>query len=230
MAAIKWDQPGERKFETGVDHGILYVMKDDGTYDKGVPWNGLTSVTDSPEGGEPTPLYADNMKYLDMSSNEEFKATIEAYMYPDEFYACDGSLLFVDGVAVGQQARKKFGLVYRTRVGNDSVGDAAGYKLHIVWGLLASPSEKAYETVNDSPDAITFSWEASSTPVDVTGHAAVKRAVSTIVIDSTQADETDLKTLEDLLFGTDPTTDPVSEGTDPTLPTPKQVLDIFATT
>ena len=168
MAKIVWDKTGERLYETGVKNGVLYVQEG-GTYGKGVAWNGLTAVTESPSGAEATPLYADDIKYLNLLSTEEFGATIEAYTYPDEFAACDGSAALVDGVMIGQQARKTFGLCYRTTIGNDTNGNDYGYKLHIIYGALAAPSEKAYATINDSPEAITFSWEVTTTPVNVTG-------------------------------------------------------------
>lgn len=233
LAAIKWDETGEREFETGVDHGVLYPIADNGTYPQGYGWNGLTSVSESPEGGEPNALYADNMKYLELMSNEEWKGTIEAYMYPDEFEECDGSASPETGVSFGQQARKKFGLAYRTRKGNDVKGDAYGYKLHLVYGLMAAPSEKSYETVNDSPDAITFSWSVSSTPVPLT-HADLKnmRPISTIVIDSTKADEDKLAALEEILYGKDPVEvegdDPVP-GVAPRLPLPDEVYTLMKT-
>lgn len=221
MPKIKWDQSGERLFETGVDQGVVYPMAVDGTYPNGYGWNGLISVSESPEGGEPTALWADNIKYLEMMSTEEWKGSMEAYMYPKEFEPCDGMVSPEAGVSLGQQARQKFGLCYRTRVGNDAQGDSYGYKLHLVYGLQASPSEKSYETVNDSPDAITFSWDISSTPVRMENY----RAVSTITIDSTVADPDALAALEALLYGTDGTGG--SEGTTPQLPLPEDVLDLF---
>lgn len=225
VGQIKWDQSGERFFETGVDHGVLYPIADDGTYPQGYGWNGLTAINESPEGGEPTALYADNIKYLEMMSAEEWKGSIEAYMYPDAFAECDGSATPIDGVALGQQPRKKFGLCYRTKVGNDVAGDAKGYKLHLLYGLMASPSEKGYETVNDSPDAITFSWDISSTPVTVDGDDYDFKPLSTIVIDSTKVDEDCLAALEAILYGTDPTTGTsATAGTAPRLPLPAEVL------
>lgn len=219
---IKWDENGERFFETGVDHGILYPIASNGTYPQGYCWNGLTAVSESPEGGEPTALYADNIKYLEMMSNEEWKGSIEAYMYPDAFEECDGSKSPVDGVSFGQQARKKFGMCYRTRLGNDVDGDAHGYKLHLLYGLMASPSEKGYETVNDSPDAITFSWDVSSTPVtvDLEGY----RPLSTIVINSTKADPDKLAALLAILEGTDADETAQTAATAPRLPLPAEVL------
>lgn len=199
MAKIVWDQTGERLYETGVDHGVLYVQQTGGTYPKGVAWNGLTTVTESPSGAEATPLYADNIKYLNLMSTEEFGATIEAYTYPDEFAECDGSSTLVDGVTIGQQTRKTFGMCYRTSLGNDVDGTAYGYKLHIIYGATASPSEKAYATVNDSPEAITFSWEVTTTPVNVTN----AKPTASLVIDSTKADPDKLAEFEAILYGSD---------------------------
>lgn len=218
--AIVWDDSGEKFFETGVDHGVLYPLADDGTYPQGYGWNGLISVSESPEGGEPTALYADNIKYMDMMSAEEWKGTIEAYYYPPEFEACDGSAAPLTGVSFGQQVRSKFGLCYRTKLGNDTAGDSYGYKLHLVYGLLASPSEKSYETVNDSPDAITFSWEVSSTPVAAGTNF---KPLSTIVINSKLVDSTKLAALEAKLYGTDPATEG-GTGTAPYLPLPAEVI------
>ena len=195
---LKWDQTGERLYETGVKQGVLYIPTN-GVYSKGVAWNGLTAVTESPSGAEVTALYADDGKYLNLMSAEEFGATIEAYTYPDEFAACDGSKELADGVTIGQQARSTFGLCYKTTVGNDTEGNDHGYKLHIIYGALASPSEKAYSTINDSPDAVTFSWEVTTTPVNVTG----AKPTASLVIDSTKADPTKLTALEDILYGKD---------------------------
>lgn len=199
MTRLVWDDTGKRYFETGVDKGVLYVMDVNGAYPLGVPWNGLTGVTESPSGAEPTALYADNIKYLTLMSAEEFAATLEAYTYPEEFSECDGSKEIGASLGgwVSQQARKKFGLVYRTKLGNDVGGQDLGYKLHLLYGCLASPSEKAYATVNDSPEAITFSWEISTTPVNVTGFLPT----SLLVVDSTQASVNGLAALEDALFG-----------------------------
>ena len=195
--ALSWDETGEKLDETGVDHGVLYPMGQSG-YGNGVAWNGLTTVTETPSGAEATKLYADNIKYLEIRSAEEFGGTIEAYTYPDEWAECDGSAALVTGVYAGQQPRKVFGLCYRTVLGNDVDLDKHGYKLHIVYGCTASPSERSYATINDSPEAITFSWEFSSVPVNVTGH----KPVSCIVIDSTKVDATKLATLESILYGT----------------------------
>ena len=201
MPKLTWDNIGERLFETGVKQGVLYPIQSDGKYTKGVAWNGLTAVTESPSGAEATPLYADDIKYLNLLSNEEFGATIEAYTYPDEFAECDGSAELVTGVMIGQQKRKVFGLCYRTTIGNDVDGNDHGYKLHLIYGCLAAPSEKAYSTINDSPEAITFSWEVSTTPVNVEGF----KPTSQITIDSTKADPTKLATLEGILYGANET-------------------------
>ena len=214
MAKIEWDKTGERLYETGVKNGVLYVQEG-GTYGKGVAWNGLTAVTESPSGAEATPLYADDIKYLNLLSTEEFGATIEAYTYPDEFAACDGSAALADGVMIGQQARKTFGLCYRTAIGNDTNGNDYGYKLHIIYGALAAPSEKAYATINDSPEAITFSWEVTTTPVNVTG----AKPTASITIDSTKADPTKLAALEKKLYG--------DTETEATLPLPDEIKGIF---
>ena len=214
MPKLTWDASGERLYETGVKQGVLYVM-DNNVYGNGVAWNGLTAITESPSGAESTPLYADDIKYLDLRSTEEFGATIEAYTYPDEFAACDGSASLADGVSIGQQARKMFGLCYRTTVGNDTDGTDHGYKLHLIYGATASPSEKAYETINDSPEAITFSWEITTTPVSVTGF----KPTASITIDSTKADPTCLAALEAKLYG--------GESSDPTLPLPDEVKTLM---
>ena len=214
MSKLAWDASGERLYETGVKQGVLYVMNSN-VYGNGVAWNGLTAITESPSGAESTPLYADDIKYLDLRSTEEFGATIEAYTYPDEFAACDGSASLADGVSIGQQARKMFGLCYRTTVGNDTDGTDHGYKLHLIYGATASPSEKAYETINDSPEAITFSWEITTTPVSVTGF----KPTASISIDSTKADPTCLAALEEKLYG--------GESTEPTLPLPDEVKTIM---
>lgn len=216
MAKLVWDQTGERLYETGVDHGVLYVQGEGGTYPTGVAWNGLISVSENPTGGEATALWADNMKYLNLMSAEELGLTIEAYMYPPEFGECDGTAEPVDGVYVGQQTRKTFGLAYRTKIGNDTEGEDHGYKLHLVYGCLASPSEKGFQSMNDSPEAITFSWEVSTTPVNVTGY----KPTALITIDSTKTDPTKLAELEAKLYGDD------SAGT-PQLPLPDEVITLL---
>lgn len=220
---LVWDKSGERLYETGVNQGVLYVQNADGTYPNGVAWNGLTAVTESPSGAEATPLYADNIKYLNLISAEEFGATIEAYTYPDEFAQCDGSAEIAKGVMIGQQARKTFGMCYKTVLGNDVAGEAYGYKLHIIYGATAAPSEKGYSTINDSPEAITFSWEVNTTPVNVTGG----KPTASLVIDSTKADPTKLKALEDILYGKDPVQEPSAEGVAPRLPLPDEIATLM---
>ena len=217
MSKIVWDTVGEHIFETGVRNGVLYLKDETGAYNTGVAWNGLTSVSESPEGAEPTDLYADDIKYLTLMSAENFKATIEAYTYPVEFEECDGSATIANGVVIGQQARKPFGLCYRTAIGNDTDGNEHGYKLHIVYGCQASPSEKQYSTINDSPEAITFSWEVSTTPVNVTG----KKPTATLIIDSTKADKAKLTALEAVLYG--------AESTEPRLPLPDEIATLMTT-
>lgn len=214
MAKIVWDQTGERLYETGVNKGVLYIQEGT-TYPKGIPWNGLTAVTESPSGAEATPLYADDIKYLNLVSAEEFGATIEAYTYPEEFMQCDGSASVAEGVYIGQQARKSFGMSYVTTVGNDVVNNAYGYKLHLIYGALAAPSEKAYSTINDSPEAITFSWEVSTTPVNVTGF----KPTASVVIDSNKCDKAKLAQLEEILYGTDEV--------EPRLPLPDEIVSIM---
>lgn len=212
---LTWDDAGKRLYETGVKQGVLYPQDDNGAYPKGVAWNGLTAVTESPEGAEPTPLYADDIKYLNLLSTEEFKATVEAYTYPDEFAECDGSGSLVEGVTIGQQERKTFGLSYRTSLGNDVKGNEYGYKLHIVYGCLAAPSEKAYATVNDSPEAITFSWEVSTTPVNVTGF----KPTASLVLNSVKLGEAKMKAIEDVLYG--------SSTAEARLPLPDEIKSII---
>lgn len=199
MARLVWDEVGSRFFETGVKNGVLFVQNDEGGYSNGVVWNGLTAVTETPSGAEETPLYADDIKYVVFYSNEEFGATVEAYTYPEEFEQCDGSAQLGEGVTVGQQARRSFGLVYKTAIGNDIQGQDLGYKIHIIYGCKAAPSEKAYSTVNDSPEAVTFSWEISTVPVNVAG----LKPTATVVIDSTKCDAETLAAIEDKLFGSE---------------------------
>ena len=199
MARLVWDQTGQKTYETGVKQGVLYPQGEGGVYPKGYAWNGLTGVTESPSGAESNPLYADDIKYLNLISAEEFGATIEAYTYPDEFAECDGSAEIAPGVTIGQQARKTFGMAYKTTFGNDVDGNEHGYKLHLIYGALATPSEKAYATINDSPEAITFSWEVTTTPVAVAGF----KPTASLTIDSTKTDKTKLTALEDILYGKD---------------------------
>lgn len=219
MAKLTWDDTGNRLYETGVKQGVLYPVADNGGYGTGVAWNGLTAVTESPSGAEPTALYADDIKYLELMSNEEFGATIEAYTYPDEFAECDGSAELTEGVKIGQQPRKAFGLCYRTTLGNDVKGNDYGYKLHLVYGCKAAPSEKAYATINDSPEAITFSWEVTTTPVSVTGH----KPTAHLEIDSTKVDPTKLAALEAILYGS-----ATGDNATPRLPLPDEVLSTLS--
>ena len=197
MSKLVWDKTGERLYETGVKQGVLYPQAAGGTYPKGVAWNGLTNITESPSGAEATALYADDIKYLNLVSAEELGGTIEAYTYPDEFAECDGSAALTDGVFIGQQDRKTFGLCYRTTLGNDVDSNGHGYKLHLIYGALAAPSEKAYATINDSPEAITFSWEFKTTPVNVAGH----KPTASLTLDSTKVSETKMAALEKILYG-----------------------------
>ena len=223
MSKLVWDQTGERVYETGVSKGVLYPMNSSGAYPAGVAWNGLTSVSESPEGADIEDIYADNIKYLSLQAAETFGATIEAYTYPDEFALCDGSVEVATGVMIGQQPRKTFGLCYRTEIGNDVLNEAYGYKLHLIYGCKAQPSEKSYETINDSPEAIQFSWEVKTTPVNVTG----QKATSCLIIDSTKVDATKLAALENVLYGTDASGN--VEGTTARLPLPDEVVSIITT-
>lgn len=223
MSKIVWDKTGERFYETGVDRGVLYQLSKTGTYTPGVAWNGLTGVTESPSGAESTGLYADNIKYLNMLSTEEFGCTIEAYTYPDEFAECDGSANLAKGATIGQQNRKTFGFAYRSLLGNDVDGTAYGYKLHLVYGAQASPSEKAYATVNDSPSAITLSWTINTTPVNVSGY----KPTACVIIDSTKCDPDKLKDLEEILYGKDPTSESGTDGVEPRMPLPDEVKTIL---
>lgn len=217
MSKLVWDKTGERLYETGVDQGVLYPIQAGGLYNKGVVWNGLTAVTESPSGAEANPLYADNIKYLNLISAEEFGATIEAYMYPDEFMECDGSAELAPGVYMGQQSRKTFGLCYRTVLGNDVDNNGHGYKLHLIYGALAAPSEKGYTTINDSPEAITFSWEIKTTPVNVTGG----KPTACLTIDSTKVDKDKLTALEAILYG--------NESEEARLPLPDEIAQVMGT-
>lgn len=220
---IVWDADSQRLYETGVNHGVIYPKDTTGKYSGGVAWNGLISVTENPSGAEATPLYADNIKYLNLRSAEDFSATVEAYTYPHEFAICDGSAEIAKGVKIGQQARKPFGLCYRTIVGNDAEGEDYGYKLHLIYGAEAAPSSKGYQTVNDSPEAITFSWELSTTPINIPGF----KPSATIVIDSTEVDPEKLAALEDILYGKDGTGES-DTGTAPRLPLPDEIATLFA--
>lgn len=215
MAKLNWDATGGRLYETGVRQGVLYPQATDGTYPKGVAWNGLTAVTESPSGAEATPLYADDIKYLNLMSVEEFGATIEAYTYPDEFAECNGEAKLAVGVTIGQQKRKTFGMSYKTVVGNDVDGNNHGYKLHIIYGAMAAPTEKAYATINDSPEAITFSWEVTTTPVSVAG----LEPTASITIDSTKVDKAKLTALEGILYG--------SESEEARLPLPNEIATLM---
>lgn len=216
MAKLVWDQTGDRLYETGVSKGVLYPIQSEGAYSKGVAWNGLASVTESPSGAEANPIYADDMKYLNLLSAEEFSATIEAYTYPDEFAECDGSADIATGVSIGQQKRKVFGLCYRTVLGNDVDSNDHGYKLHLIYGCMAAPSEKAYTSINDSPEAITFSWEISTTPVNVTGF----KPTASITIDSTKAKKEKLTALEAILYG--------DENKEARLPLPDEIATLMS--
>lgn len=224
MSKLVWDNTGDRLYETGVKQGVLYPQGPTGNYPKGVAWNGLTAVTESPSGAEATALYADDIKYLNLLSTEEFGATIEAYTYPAEFEECDGSASLAKGVSIGQQKRKQFGLAYRTTLGNDVDGNDYGYKLHLIYGALAAPSEKGYATINDSPEAITFSWEVTTTPVSVEGF----KPTASVTIDSTKVDAEKLAALEAILYGKDPTSEGGEDGVDPRLPLPDEIATLFA--
>lgn len=213
---IVWDESGKRIYETGVDRGVLYPRAPEAGYENGVAWNGLITVSENPTGAEPTPMYADNIKYLNLMSVEEFEASIEAYTYPKEFEVCDGSAELAPGVNIGQQDRTTFGLCYRTMLGNDVEGTNYGYKLHLIYGALASPTEKSYETINDTPDAIAFSWDVTTTPMPVTGH----KPTASLTVDSTLVDDDKMAELEAILYG---------DTDEPRLPTPDEVLEIVTT-
>ena len=216
MSRITWGTVGEHFFETGVKNGVIYPQNSTGVYQKGVAWNGLTAVNENPSGADPNDLYADDDKYLTLRSKETFGATIEAYTYPDEFMACDGSAQLAEGITIGQQNRTAFGLCYRTAIGNDTNGTDYGYKLHLIYGATVSPSSKNYATINDNPDAITFSWEVTTTPVKVTGH----KPTACLTIDSTKVAEGVMKKIEDKLYGT--------EQDEATLPMPDEILTLIA--
>ena len=218
MAKLKWDQTGEKFYEAGVKNGVLYLLNESGKYNTGVAWNGLTAVTESPSGAEATKLYADDTNYVSLYSAEVFGATVEAYTYPPEFEACDGTSQLTKGVTIGQQNRSTFGMCYRTTIGNDVAGNDYGYKLHLIYGAKASPSEKAYNTINDSPEAITFSWELTTTPVTVNGF----KPTASITIDSTKADPTKLAALEDILYGKDG-----EPGSEARLPLPDEIKTLM---
>ena len=219
MSKIVWDATGEKLFETGVDRGVLYLRDEGGAYTNGVAWNGLTAVNESPSGAEPNNLWADNIKYLALVGAEEFGLSVEAYTYPKEFAECDGSAELTTGVTIGQQSRKTFGFCYRTLLGNDVDGDSHGYKLHLVYGCLASPSEKGYQTKNDNPEAITFSWDITTTPVNVTGF----KPTACLIIDSTKVASEKLTALETILYGSDS-----GSSTAPRLPLPDEVKTTLA--
>lgn len=226
MSKITWDGLGERIFESGVEKAVLYPFKNN-AYTKGIAWNGITAINENPSGGEPTALWADDFKYANIMSSEEYGATVEAYMYPDEFAECDGSANIATGVSIGQQKRIPFGLSYVTKIGNDVEGLDHGYKIHIIYGALAKPSEKSHETINDSPDADTFSWELSTTPVKV--NIGKLKPTASVEIDSTKADATELAALEDILYGVDADATNNIEATEPRLPLPDELATIFRT-
>lgn len=229
MSKLVWDKTGERLYETGVDHGVLFPIQTGGVYNKGVAWNGLIGVTESPSGAEASSIYADNIKYLNLISTEEFGATVEAYMYPDEFAECDGSVEIVPGMFAGQQSRKTFGLAYRTILGNDVDNNDYGYKLHLIYGALAAPSEKGYSTVNDSPEAITLSWEITTTPVEITTLIEGKKLKPTacLTFDSTKFDKDFMAKLEEILYGKDATTDGGDDGVEARLPLPDEIIELY---
>lgn len=229
---LVWDKTGERLYETGVSKGVVYPIQTGGVYTKGVAWNGLSAVTESPSGAEASPIYADNIKYLNLMSAEEFAATVEAYTYPDEFAECDGSAEIAEGVYAGQQNRKIFGLSYQTILGNDVDSNDYGYKLHLIYGGQAAPSEKAYSTVNDSPEPVALSWEVSTTPVEITKTINGKKLKPTahITIDSTKVDPEKLAALEEILYGKDPTEPEGDDGVEPRLPLPDEVITLMTAT
>ena len=229
MSKLQWDKTGERLYETGLDRGVLYVMGDNSEYEDGVPWNGLTAVNENPSGAESNPLYADNQKYVNLISTEDFGATVEAYTYPEEFEVCDGSAEIATGIIIGQQTRRAFGMAYRTLIGNDVLGQDFGYKIHLIYGAQASPSEKNRQTVNDNPDAVSFSWDVTTTPVAVPGY----KTTAHLVIDSTKTTARRLAMLEDVIYGRDyvpgsPIADPI-EALNARLPSPEDILTIIRT-
>lgn len=224
MSKLKWDGPGEKLYEAGVDHAVLYPVNASNEYTPGVAWNGITQISENPEGAEPNKQYADNIPYLTLMSAEQLKGSIEALMYPPEWNACDGNVELSTGAFIGQQNRKTFGLCYRTILGNDVAGEDYGYKLHLIYGAKASPSERTHETINDSPEAGSLSWEYTTTPVNVTGH----KPTASMEIDSTLVDADKLAALEEILYGKDPTTDGGTDGVDPRLPLPDEVARILS--
>ena len=229
MSKLVWDEVGKRLYETGVDHGVLYPIQTGGLYNKGVAWNGLSGFTESPSGAEASPIYADNIKYLNLRSAEEFGGTAEAYTYPDEFAECDGSVEVIPGMFAGQQSRKTFGLCYRTVLGNDVENNDYGYKLHLIYGCSAAPSEKGYSTINDSPDPISFSWEITTTPVAINTKIEGKKLKPTacLTFDSTKFDPAFMAKLEEILYGTDPTTEGGDDGVDARLPMPDEIIQLY---
>lgn len=221
---VKWDAPGEKLYEAGVDHAVLYPVNDSNEYTPGVAWNGITQISENPEGAEPNKQYADNIPYLTLMSAEQLKGSIEALMYPPEWNACDGNVELSKGVFIGQQNRKTFGLCYRTILGNDVAGENYGYKLHLIYGAKASPSERTHETINDSPEAGSLSWEYTTTPVNVKNH----KPTASVEINSTLIDAAKLTALEEILYGKDPTTEGGTDGVEPRLPLPDEVAAILA--
>lgn len=216
MSKLVWDETGKRYYETGVKQGVLYPQGTNGAYTKGVAWSGLSAVTENPSGAESNPIYADDIKYIDLRSAEEFGATVEAYTYPDEFAECDGSAEIAPGVTIGQQTRKAFGLSYKTILGNDTEFNDHGYKLHIIYNATAAPSEKNYQSVNENPEAITFSWELTTTPIAVTGY----KPTASLTIDSTKTTAAKMQAIEDILYGT--------AQNEPRLPLPDEIITLMA--
>lgn len=223
MSKLQWDKVGERFFETGVDHGVLFPMGKNGVYDKGVAWSGLTAINENPSGGEANPFYADNIKYLNIMAAEDFGFGIEALTYPDEWEECDGSVEIAPGVIAGQQNRKVFGLAYRTLIGNDTAGQSLGYKIHLVYGANASPSQRNHNTVNESPEPTTMSWDATTTPVNVPG----AKPTAHLTISSTKTSAEKMAALEEILYGKDPTTEGGTDGVEPRLPMPAEIIELM---